>query len=200
MKKMRLRKPVLVAAAAAATTAAVWGVLMTTHAAFTARTATGPLAVAAGRLDVELTTSRTGQNPIRVDLSEVGPDRMWPPDGALTVSLRNTGTLDGVISALETVEVVDDSPAGSAELSRALEIAVSTNPAQNWHDPALTWERVAGDAAPSGRVVASELGSLPVGEMRAFHVKLRFVGEDDAASYAGATTSFRLAATVSQAL
>lgn len=145
MKKMRLRKPVLVAAAAAATTAAVCGVLLTTHAAFTTRTAAGALTVSAGRLNVELTTSQAGQEPIRVDLSDVGPDLMWPPENALTVSLRNTGTLDGVISALETVEVADDGPAGSAALSRALEVAVSTDPAQNWHDPALTWERIAED-------------------------------------------------------
>ena len=104
---MRLRKPVLVAASVAAAAAAACGVLVTTQAAFTTQTTAGELPVSAGRLDVALTTSLTGQDPILVDLSEVGPDLMWPEDGALAVSLRNTGTLDGVISGLETVEVAD---------------------------------------------------------------------------------------------
>ncbi len=72
---MRLRKPVLVAASVAAAAAAC-GVLVTTQAAFTTQTTAGELPVSAGRLAVALTTSLTGQDPILVDLSEVGPDLM----------------------------------------------------------------------------------------------------------------------------
>ncbi|UPT22326.1 hypothetical protein FOF52_16255 [Thermobifida alba] len=200
MKRMRLRKPVLVAASVAAAAAAVCGVLVTTQAAFTTQTTAGELPVSAGRLDVALTTSLTGQDPILVDLSEVGPDLMWPEDGALAVSLRNTGTLDGVVSGLETVEVADGGPGGSAALSRVLEVAVSADPGQDWHDPALTWERIAAEAAPGGRAVASGLGGLPVGQTRTIHLKLRFADVSDIDAYAGTTTSFRLVATVTQAL
>ncbi|KUP98123.1 hypothetical protein [Thermobifida cellulosilytica] len=198
MKRTRLGGPALAAASVAAAAAAVCGVLVTTQAAFTARTATEALPVSAGRLDVALTTSLSGAGPVRVDFSEAGPDLMWPEEGAFTVSLRNTGDLDGRISALETVEVVDGGTAGSGALSRALEVAVSTDPGQDWHDPALRWEPVADQAAPEGRVVASDLGSLPVGQTRTVHLRLRFTGGEETAS-TGATVSFRLAATVTQA-
>ncbi|MEY9214602.1 hypothetical protein NI17_018960 [Thermobifida halotolerans] len=200
MKRMKLRKPVLVAVSVAAAATAVCGVLVTTQAAFTAHTTAGSLPISAGRLDVELFTSSGGQEPILVDFSEVGPDLMWPTEGAFSVSLRNTGDLAGVVSSLETVEVADDGPGGAGPLSRVLEVAVSADPGQDWHDPALVWRQVATDLEPDGRVIASELGELPVEATRDLYLKLRFVGVDDTGAYTGTTTEFRLVATVTQAL
>lgn len=197
--RTKLRKPVLVAVSVSATAVALCGVLLSTHAAFTARTTAESLPISAGRLTVELRTS-IEQERIVVDFSEVGPDLMWPPSGTLAVELRNTGDLDGVVSTLETVRVVDEGPADAAPLSRALEIAVSDDVDQDWHDPALRWRRVSDTSEPDGRVVASDLGELPVGTTRTAHLRLRFSAVDDEAAYAGSTAEFRLVATVTQAL
>ncbi|WP_133741563.1 hypothetical protein [Actinorugispora endophytica] len=196
---MRLRKPALVAVSAVAVIAAICGVLLSTQAAFTARTTGATLPITAGRLAVELTTSSGTREPVSVDLSEVGPEMMWPEADSLPISLDNTGDLDCVLTRLETVEVRDGGPEGAPQLSRVLEVAVSGDPAQDWHDPALEWHRVATEAEPEGRSIASELGDLPVGATRTLYLKVRF-GADEAAAYSASTAAFRLVVTVRQLL